>query len=165
MAQILYSDSRMNPFMKSEAGFSLSEVIMAMAITGILSGLASVSFLSQLPHHRLNIAARDLVSDLRSARRLALTERQAISVILDMDGNRYWIEKSQEPDVPVGWVHELQGRSRTFGGVYLMDSTGGPEITFQSNGITTDWTTITLENNSGDQRKITVILTGRVKIL
>ena len=151
--------------MKSEAGFSLSEVMMVMAITGILSGLASISFLSQLPHHRLNIAARDLVSDLRSARRLALTERQATSVVLDMDGNRYWIEKSREPGVSVGGVRELQGRSRAYGGIYLVGSTGGSEITFQSNGITTDWTTITLENDSGDQRKITVILTGRVKIL
>ena len=151
--------------MKSEAGVSLSELMMVMAITGILSGLASISFLSQVPHHRLNVAARDLVSDLRSARRLALTDRQAASVVLDVNGNRYWIEKSQEPGVPVGWIRELSGRSRSYGRIDLIGSTGGSRITFQPNGITTDWTTISLGNDAGDQRRITVILTGRIKIL
>lgn len=148
----------------SQKGFSLIEVMIVMAVTVILSGLASVSFISQLPHHRLNGAARDLVSDLRWARQLALAERRPVSVILDLETDRYRIERQSRPGIPIGWVRDLQDRRQGFGEIDLVDSTGGAVISFQPNGITTDWTTITLSNAQNEQRQMTVALTGRVRI-
>ena len=154
----------MRSVIHSQKGFSLIEVMIVMAVTVILSGLASVSFVSQLPHHRLNGAARDLVSDLRWARQLALAERQTVSVVLELETDRYRIERQSRPGIPIGWVRDLQDRRQGFGEIDLVDSTGGAVISFQPNGITTHWTTITLRNSRNEQRQMTVILTGRVKI-
>lgn len=155
----------MRSIVHSEQGFSLMELIIVMAIMGVLSGSALVSFVSQLPHHRLNGATRGLVSDLRWARQLALAERQPVSVVFDLEKERYQIERSSKPGLPVGWVRDLQDRRSGFGEIDLVNSTGGPVISFQPNGITTNWTTITLRNSRNEQRQMTVILTGRVKIL
>ncbi|MBI3995179.1 MAG: GspH/FimT family protein, partial [Nitrospirae bacterium] len=113
---------------------------------------------------RLNSAARDLVSDLRWARQLALAERRPVSVVLDLETDRYRIERKSRPGIPIGWVRDLQDRRQGFGEIDLVDSTGGAVITFQPNGITTDWTTITLRSSRNEQRQMTVALTGRVRI-
>jgi len=134
-----------------------------MAITVILSGLASAGFLSQLPHHRLNIAVRDLISDLRWARQLALAERQPISVVLDPDRDRYWIERPARPGIPIGWVRDLQDSRQGFGEIDLVSSSGGRTLTFFPQGTTNNWTTILLKNKSGDERRISIVATGRVK--
>ncbi|MEK6683286.1 MAG: GspH/FimT family pseudopilin [Nitrospirota bacterium] len=149
---------------KSQQGFSLIEIMIVMAVTVILSGLASVSFVSQLPHLRLNNAARDLVSDLRWARQLALAERQTVSVVLDPETDRYRIERQSRPGIPIGWVRDLQDRHQGFGEIDLVSSSGGMVISFQPNGITTNLTTITLRNSRDEQRQMTVAITGRVKI-
>lgn len=151
-------------FIQTERGYSLTELMIVLAITGILGGLASVSFHAQLPHHRLNGAARDLVSDLRWARQLALAERQPVSVILDLDQERYRIERRSEPGIPVGWVRDLGCRRDGSERIDLVSSSGGRTLTFHPQGTTNAWTTITLSNGSGEQRKITVIATGRVKL-
>jgi prepilin-type N-terminal cleavage/methylation domain-containing protein len=155
----------MHPIIDSEKGFSLTELMIVMVITGILSGLASVSFLSQLPHHRLNGAARDLVSDLRWARQLALAERQPVSVVLDLETDRYQIERPSQPGIPVGWVRDLQDRRQGFGEIDLVSSSGGQTLTFYPQGTTDSWTTILLRNKSGEERRITIIATGRIKML
>ena len=138
---------------------------MVLAVTGLLTGLASVGFQSRLPQHRLAIAARDLVSDLRWARHLAVAERRSVSVVLDLEGDRYWIEREAFPGVPVGWVRNLRDAAQGFGGIDLLDSSGGPVITFHAPGSTHRWTTVTLQNDDGERRRITVVATGRVKLL
>ena len=154
----------MRPLLDTQRGFSLTELLMVIAITGILSGLASVSFSSQLPHHRLNSAARDIVSDLRWARQLALAERQPVSVVLDLERERYQIERHSQPGIPIGWVRNLQDRGQGYGEIDLVSSSGGPILTFYPQGTTNSWTTIILRNRSGEQRQITVVATGKVKL-
>lgn len=149
----------------SQKGYSLIELIIVMAITVILSGLASASFISQLPHHRLNNAARDLVSDLRWARQLALAERQPVSVILNLETDRYWIERQSRPGIPIGWVRDLQDHSQGFGEIDLISSSGGRTLTFYPQGTTNNWTTILLRNKSGEERQISLVATGRVKLI
>lgn len=154
----------MDTILYTQKGFSLIELIIVMVITGILSGLASVTFFSQLPHHRLSHAARDIVSDLRWARQLALAERQPVSVVLDIERERYQIERRSQPGIPIGWVRDLQDRGQGYGGVDLVSSSGGRILTFYPQGTTNAWTTIVLKNQFGEQRQITVVATGKVKL-
>jgi prepilin-type N-terminal cleavage/methylation domain-containing protein len=147
----------------SQKGFNFIEVMIVMAVTVILSGLASASFMSQLPHHRLNSAARDLISDLRWARQLALAERQPVSVVLDPEIDRYRIERQSRPGIPIGWVRDLQDRGQGFGEIDLVSSSGGRTLTFYPHGTTNNWTTILLKNKSGEERRISLVATGRVK--
>ena len=148
-----------------QAGYSLIEVLVVLALISVLSGLAAADFSSQLPHLRLNHAARALVSDLRWARQLAIATGQPVVLLLDPDRNRYWIEKASQPGIPVGLVRDFQDRKQGFGEIDLVGSTGGRTLTFYPQGTTNSWTTITLKNKAGEQRQVTLVATGRVKLI
>lgn len=150
-----------NPF---NQGLSLIELMVALTLVAILTGLASASFRSQLPIFRLNIAARDLVSDLRWARQLAMAEGRPVSVILDLDSNRYQIERNEQPGHPIGPIRDLGGPAVTPESIDILESTGGRKVTFYPHGTTNVFTTITLANRSGKQKQITVVATGRVRL-
>lgn len=151
--------------MRSSSGYSLIEILVVLAVVSLLAGLASVRWIDLLSHYRLNHAVRTLVSDLRWARQLAITEGQPVRLILDLDREQYQIERASEPEVPVNGIRDFQDRQQGFGDIDIVRSSGGGQITFQSNGITTDWTTITLQNMKGEERRVTLIVTGRVKVL
>ena len=148
-----------------EIGFSLIELLVVLAIITILAGLASVSLTHQLPYYRLNHAVRSMVSDLRWARQLAMTEGQSVRLVMDPDRDRYQIERVSGIGFPVNGVRDLTDRKQGYGDIDLLGSSGGNEIIFQPNGTTTDWTTITVKNRRGDENRISVVLTGRVKVL
>jgi len=150
--------------MKSESGYSLIELLIVLAIIAVLTGLAQASFTAQLPHLRLKAAARTLVSDLRWARQLAIAQGQPVQIVLDPERERYRIERQSQPGIPIGWVRDLQDRRQGFGEIDLVGSSGGRILTFYPQGTTNSWTTITLKNRTGEQRQITVVATGRVKL-
>jgi len=154
----------MGAIVTSREGYSFIELLVVMAITIILSGLASASYVSQLPHHRLNHAARELVSDLRWARQLALAERQPVFLILDPETERYRIERQSNPGVPIGGIRDLLDRHQGFGNIDLVSSSGGRILAFYPQGLTNNWTTILLRNQAGEERQITLIATGRVRL-
>ena len=139
--------------------------MIVLAIFLLLTGTAVVGFRAQTARFRLHHAVRSVVSDLRWARHLAIKEGVPIRMVLDPDEESFWIERRSQPDVPLREVRDLQDRKMGYGDIDLVSSTGGNIITFQSSGITTNWTTITLRNLQGEERRITVILTGRVRIL
>jgi type II secretion system protein H len=154
-----------HPTFSFSSGYSLIEILVVLAILAIMGGLASVSFEGQLVQYRLHHAVRSLVTDLRGARQLAITEGRPVRLLLDLEQDRYRIELLAEADIPVNGIRDLRDRRQGFGEIDLSGSTGGEEIVFQSNGTTTNWTTITLKNGRGSEKRISVILTGRVKVL
>lgn len=77
---------------KNSKGFSLIELIVAVAIIGVLAGIGTVMFLQELPLYRLRDATRLLFSDIQSARIYAL--RNGSPCILEQfpaNGNSYRI--------------------------------------------------------------------------
>ncbi len=68
-------------WLKDETGFSLVELMIVIAIIGILSVIAAPSFLRSLPEKRLKAAARNLYADMQRARLLAVRKNKKIRVI------------------------------------------------------------------------------------
>ena len=69
-------------FMKTfnKTGFTLIELMIVVAILGIISAIAAPSFMNYMAQRRLNGAARMVMSDLMNARMLAVTLNRNVQV-------------------------------------------------------------------------------------
>ncbi|MBN1662475.1 MAG: GspH/FimT family protein [Deltaproteobacteria bacterium] len=65
--------------MKSK-GFTLAEVIIAMAIMAILAAIAAPNYRTYMANQRLKGAARQVMSDLMNARMMAVSKNQRVKV-------------------------------------------------------------------------------------
>jgi type IV fimbrial biogenesis protein FimT len=66
--------------MFKKSGFSLMELMIVLAIMGIVSAIAAPNFMNYMAERRLNGAARMVMSDLVNARMLAVTLNRNVQV-------------------------------------------------------------------------------------
>ena len=76
-------------FLQSRSGFSLVELMVAIAIIGILAGIAIPNFLSFLPNSRLRAATRDVVSCLQEMKIRAIKENANTVIDFDLANDQY----------------------------------------------------------------------------
>lgn len=69
--------------MKQNQGFTIMELMVAVAIVGILAAIAVPNFLAYIPKHRLNQGARTVFSALQYARVTAVKDQ--IDVVIDFN--------------------------------------------------------------------------------
>lgn len=72
---------------KDEAGFSFAELMVVIALIGILSAIALPSLLGNLPEKRLKNAARNLYSDMQRARLQAVNLNKTVTATFNADGS------------------------------------------------------------------------------
>lgn len=141
-------------------GVTLVEIMIVLAIMTILIGMAVPGLTGLQFHYRLVSAARELTSDLRMARQMAITEGQKMIVVLDPQREGYQVERESAPGVPVRGVKEFKGLDL----VSFSNSNSNNVIEFWPRGTTNDWGTIILQNPKGETRRITIVATGRVRL-
>jgi len=133
----------------NKKGFTLTELLIAVALIGILSGVAVTSIKANLPQYYLSGAARQVMTDMMLARMKAVSNNAARSVTFSSTG------------YTTGGV--TTNITSQYKGVAL-SSTGG--ITFTPMGTTsTGSATITLTGSPGLSPKyVDVSAVGRVRI-
>ena len=112
---------------RGRGGFSAAELLVVVAMLAILATVSLPIFAATFKNARLSGAVRQLASDIRSARSLAVSKGGLYGV--HTDGNRYRIESSANastwpsPTVITNW----QDLSTQFIGVTIQSvGNGGP---------------------------------------
>jgi len=157
-------------FHRDTRGVTLAEMVMVLAIFGVLAALAVPSFLRALPGIRLKGDARDVASVLRLARMRAVADRNQYGVYFD-DGQtppQYIlfqdVDEDEELDVSADSVvhsQELYKKTRYLS-VNFSDNTAVLKADGSSNG---GWVLLG-STQSSDSLVVDVLpSTGRVKVI
>ena len=77
--------------MKKNSGYTLMELMVTIAIIGIMSAIAIPNVISYLPKHRLNGGARDVYSAMQYARLKAVKERTPVSIIFNTGADSFTV--------------------------------------------------------------------------
>jgi len=147
---------------KNHCGFTLMELILVVAVMGIMAAIAIPAFMGFLPGMRLNGAARQVMGDLMDARMAAVKNNNEFKIFF-LNNHQYKILDDKNGN---GVDDDGTGTSRTmdiqdnYSDVTLTD-TGDP--VFSPKGTATTLSTITLQNSSGS-KSVSISIAGRVKI-
>ena len=132
-------------------GFTLAEILVAVAVFAILAAIAVPQFLAFRPVSRLNGAARQIYSELMWARSKAVSENTAYVVTFPTN---------QTMQI-AGATTKTVSIQTEYSDVTLTSSAS--TITFSSRGTIDVAPTITL-TNSGGSKTVTVRITGTASI-
>ena len=145
-----------------QSGFTLIELIVIIAIVAVFAAIATPNFLSYLPKHRLNGAARQVMGDLMAARMKAVSQNNEFKIFFLANGHEYTIldDDNNNRTADGGEWTETKDIRDEYHDVTI-GSNNDP--IFLPRGTATNLPTITLTNPSGS-KTITISIAGRVSI-
>lgn len=124
-------------------GFTLVELLVVLAIAGLMLAVAPPLISSVMPGVELKAAARRTAGALRLAREVAIASGRDIAWVIDIDSNRYRIDGDHRGgSLPAGLAVELvaaedEMQSDTVGAIRFFpdgSSTGGRVILKRGDG-------------------------------
>ena len=142
--------------MRKDSGFTLIELMVVIAIIGVLCAIAIPNFLNWLPKHRVGSAARTVMSTLEFAR------INAIKTNADVTVNFGWANESLTVESG-GTTLRTRGLPA---GVNLQDIDLGDSVTFNGHGFSDESGGVVVENTKNDtlRRIINLTLGGNASI-
>ena len=145
-------------------GFTLTELMIVIAIIGIMASIASFSWQRYVNNTNLRTAARELESDIASAKQRAVAEgvNYRITITTGTPGN-YTIEQRNAANTASTVMATKIPTDNGAGLKITSTNHGGSIIYFYTRG-TTSWGDVVLQNSRGSSATITSNATGRTYV-
>ena len=128
---------RGRPFRRHQAlsadqgrGFSLVELIVTLVVLAVLAAVAAPSVTRWLAKYETEAAARQLMSDLETARMLTVTQNTPYRIYFNQAGNQYWMQ-SQNP-ATLAWANAGSARQLSTSGNIAYEQ--GVALSFAAQG-------------------------------
>lgn len=145
----------------TQKGFSLIEMIVAVAIIAILTGIAIPVYIGMKPSIRLSGATRQTMGDLMWARMQAISQNNEFKIFF-LDNHRYTILDDDNNDGTID-SGELTVTKDIHDEYFDVTLTSTADPIFHPRGNASPSATVTITNSSGT-KTVTIAITGRVKI-
>ena len=144
--------------MRKNSGFTLTEMMVTIAVIAILASLAVPNFIGWLPNYRLRSGAEDIQSTLQLARVTAIKRNATATVSFDIANETY--------QASVGGQTFRSGKMPAGINIFSATFGSGTFVQFDSRGIAINNTdgSANLVNNLGRAKTITVYITGNSRI-
>lgn len=143
---------------RQQDGKSCLELLVVVAIGGLLAALAAPNFLALHSRQQTGSAIQEIASELRLARQMAIAHRDRVRIVFDLD-QRVMTTQSVN-GATVSRLYRYGDK-----GLIIDEPSAGIEIQFHPSGRTATATTIPIRGGDGQTRKVTVGITGKVSIL
>jgi Tfp pilus assembly protein FimT len=141
-----------------ESAFTLLDMIIALALLGILAAIAVPNLAGQLPTYRLNTAARQVQSELHRIKSQAVARNADFRAVF-VPPSSYRIEKKTGTA-----AYEPTGENKTLPEGIFYGKVGAANISFTPRGTSTTGT-IKLCNSRHEGKNLIVFGgTGRIRI-
>ncbi len=147
------------PSRRSEAGYSLIEVLVTTSLAATLVGVAGTNLPSMLASNSLQNASFQVIEDLRLARQRAIATNGRARIVF---GSGSYVVRRENPAGSETYVTDGGSRQLPRGITVAVAPNESP--TFDSRGLAVQPYTITLTNAYATTRTITVTAIGRVNV-
>ena len=154
-------------YVQSCCGFTLMELLTAMAIITVLSAIAIPNFFAWRQSAKLNSATRALMSDLSMARIHAIKSYNpsdnGVKVLFSANGYKVFIDDDDNNAVDAG--EEVLRDKQYPAGVSMSASTfTGNRTVFKRTGAVLFGGSVFLRRSSGPLMKVIVSTVGRIRV-
>lgn len=142
---------------RKNSGFSLIELIIVIAILGIVAGIAAPNFTRYRDNTNLREAARDVMSDIQLYKQRAMAEN--INYLITFTGNTYKVERG--PSFDDVTTKTVGTGSAT---IVILSSSYSGGIEFLPRGTMTNGTLVLKHARRLSEARITTTTMGRVRV-
>ena len=145
-----------------QRGFTLVELLVVVAVIGIITVTATPLFLSFLDAQQTRGAAQQVATLLNQARQLAIANNTSYRVEVDVAGNRLRFVRTSDNSPWTGPGTDAQGYRKLENQARLTAVTANP--TFNSLGTAGGGTITTRNAHGSSSRNVIVSSSGRIRI-
>lgn len=151
-------------FLKSKDGFTLVEMIVALAILGVFGILLNPLADSFISETSLNARAREIMHELQRTQHEAIVRREGFRFLVDIVARRYKL-RPQNPLLGSIKTVDLTSPIVAVTSNFAMAGDNWRGITFSSSGIPSQTGEVVIFDARGRGRAIIVaVATGRIRI-
>ena len=141
--------------------FTLLELLLAIALTAVLSAATLPAYQRALAGWRLNAAARQVVMDLKLTRARAILDAATHRLRFTVPGQSYQPERQR----PGGAYESVGPPIELPADVDVIGCSGaGAGISFRPRGVAGAFGTVALRNRDGAERDVVVDIAGRTRV-